>query len=157
MLGMTCVGVTKLILWQPIFWSWIIILAKSSSSINFPFPSWEMGQFWQKIHRRLQLEKKMVPDPFLPTKDISSDGHCKSRVWPGPGRILFHLFSGLPHNAWGRAGSPPKLHRPVRPSELISPPSPIFHRPVARSPPFFVRRKGRQEKRRACLLRWKNL
>jgi hypothetical protein len=28
--------------------------------------------FWQKIQRRLQLEKKMVPDPFLPTNGTSS-------------------------------------------------------------------------------------
>jgi hypothetical protein len=42
---------------------WSISPANSSSSITFPLPSWEMGQFWQKTQRRLQLEKKMVPDP----------------------------------------------------------------------------------------------
>jgi hypothetical protein len=31
-----------------------------------------MGQFWQKIQRRVQLEKKMVPDPFTPVIGSSS-------------------------------------------------------------------------------------
>ena len=40
--------------------------ARSSSEISFPLPSWEIGQFWQKMQRRLQLEKKIVPEPLAP-------------------------------------------------------------------------------------------
>ena len=104
--GITWVGVTTLILWQPIFWSLIIMLAKSSSWSSFPFPSWEIGQFWQKTQRRLQLEKKMVPDPFRrPGISLRQNGCVcwKTRVWPGHDRSIFRLLTDSPRTAGGKA------------------------------------------------------
>ena len=73
--GTTCSGVTKFTLWHPRRWSESIIEAISpagapSSAVGFT--PWEMSKFWQNLHRRLQWEKKIVPEPFHPRRQSSS-------------------------------------------------------------------------------------
>ncbi len=58
------------------------MFARSSSWISFPLPSWEMGQFWQKTQRRLQLEEKDGAGPvvshqgdLLPEMGVGAEDH----------------------------------------------------------------------------------
>src|SRR5919204_6822522 len=70
--GTTCSGVTQLMLWQPIAWSSSIISASRSGVARSPRTSHEMSWFWQKTQRRLQPEKKIVPEPRQPRRQFSS-------------------------------------------------------------------------------------
>ena len=71
-LGTTWLGVTKLMLWQPISCNRSIMAASSSVETSRPSPPQLMSQFWQKTQRRLQNEKKIVPEPFVPRRQSSS-------------------------------------------------------------------------------------
>ena len=46
--------------------------ASSSAATSLPLPSQEMSWFWQKTQRRLQCEKKIVPEPRDPRRQSSS-------------------------------------------------------------------------------------
>ena len=46
--------------------------ASSPVEMSVPFPNWLMGKFWQNRQLRLQLERKMVPEPLLPEMGGSS-------------------------------------------------------------------------------------
>src|SRR3990172_10174601 len=59
-------------LWHPVPCSSSMISASFWTDISFPSPRWLMVQFWQKMHPRLQRLKKMVPEPNLPTRGLSS-------------------------------------------------------------------------------------
>jgi hypothetical protein len=46
--------------------------ASFSGEYSSPSPSWEIWKFWQNTHRRVQKEKKTVPDPREPDTGGSS-------------------------------------------------------------------------------------
>ncbi len=71
-IGIWCVGVTRLMLWHPLLCSSIIISASLSNVISLPSPRWLIVQFWQNMHLRLHWLKKIVPEPCLPTSGLSS-------------------------------------------------------------------------------------
>ena len=48
------------------------IAANSQAERSVPSPFWLISQFWQKMQRRLHQEKKMVPEPFQPVRQLSS-------------------------------------------------------------------------------------
>ena len=49
-----------------------MMAARSRGVISSPSPPWLMSQFWQKTQKRLQWVKKIVPEPWLPTRGSSS-------------------------------------------------------------------------------------
>jgi hypothetical protein len=78
--GTTCSGVTTLMLWQPRSCSSSIIAASRLEVTSSPCTCQEMSKFWQNTHRRLQPEKKIVPEPFRPRRQFSSPkcGKCEA-------------------------------------------------------------------------------
>src|SRR5512133_2816234 len=68
--GTTCLGVTQLMLWQPCAWSCSIIWASRAAVTRSPWTSQEMSWCWQNTQRRLQPEKKIVPEPFQPRRAV---------------------------------------------------------------------------------------
>src|SRR5262245_20711419 len=59
-------------LWQPRACRSSMSAASSSARSSAPSPTWLTSQFWQNTQRRLQNEKKIVPEPFQPRRQSSS-------------------------------------------------------------------------------------
>ena len=59
-------------------------MARSRDTVTgIPLPSMLIWEFWQKQQRRLQLEKKTVPDPRLPLMHGSSQKCRAARASTG--------------------------------------------------------------------------
>jgi hypothetical protein len=61
-----------LMLWQPRACRASIISARRAGVTHSPWTCQEMSWFWQNTQRRLQPEKKNVPEPFQPRRQFSS-------------------------------------------------------------------------------------
>lgn len=70
---MKCVGDTKLMLWHPSACNPRMIDASSpADTASLGWLRVLMSAFWQNAQRRLQPEKKIVPEPCVPTSGVSS-------------------------------------------------------------------------------------
>ena len=83
-LGTTCSGVTQLMLWQPRPGGPASSRPGGAGSPARLGPAREMSWFWQNTQRRLQPEKKTVPEPFQPRRQFSSRS-ARSGRQPRPG------------------------------------------------------------------------
>src|SRR5215218_7909861 len=67
-------------LWQPQACRASIISASRAGVTRSPWTSQEMSWFWQNTQRRLQPEKKIVPEPFQPRRQFSSPKCAKEEA-----------------------------------------------------------------------------
>lgn len=70
--GMKCPAVIRLMF--AAFCSWSSMKISERRSMLMVFPNFEFAKsaFWQKIHRRLQPQKKTAPEPWEPLIQGSS-------------------------------------------------------------------------------------